>query len=72
MDTLRQGDLVAPREGRVSRNPILLPDEAVRRVAPREGRVSRNYAGIEKIRSVGVAPREGRVSRNYALDCPVN
>ena len=33
---------VAPREGRVSRNPCVYTHDAVCLVAPREGRVSRN------------------------------
>ena len=57
--------LVAPREGRVSRN-LTTPRKRCRIeiVAPREGRVSRNelLAGLSA--GILVAPREGRVSRN--------
>ena len=56
--------VVAPREGRVSRNDengVINPQMTV---APREGRVSRNLMkrGVSMPRKV--APREGRVSRN--------
>ena len=58
--------LVAPREGRVSRNyhsDRRLKSSAI--VAPREGRVSRNLNSLTLTRVCQVAPREGRVSRNF-------
>ena len=57
---------VAPREGRVSRNRVIL-EEAKKDgiVAPREGRVSRNFENVKEYAMPTVAPREGRVSRNY-------
>ena len=36
--------LVAPREGRVSRNVVDIDNNGLKIVAPREGRVSRNDA----------------------------
>ena len=40
-------EIVAPREGRVSRNYDYNADVETKRVAPREGRVSRNSATID-------------------------
>ena len=57
-------ELVAPREGRVSRNTGPARPSTKERVAPREGRVSRNMAHITNDSDMHVAPREGRVSRN--------
>ena len=57
---------VAPRKGRVSRNPCgKYQQHGNRDVAPREGRVSRNllFSAIA-VNLIAVAPREGRVSRN--------
>ena len=58
--------LVAPRMGRVSRNPLDADaPEPVAAVAPRMGRVSRNLPITVLRRLSGVvAPRMGRVSRN--------
>ena len=55
--------MVAPREGRVSRNVTVLSTNLPISVAPREGRVSRN----DDIAGGSVAPREGRVSRNDTI-----
>ena len=60
--------VVAPREGRVSRN---VPDAASGtgvEVAPREGRVSRNLMWRALMDEKDVAPREGRVSRNIGAN----
>ena len=57
-------ELVAPREGRVSRNTIGLGECFRTVVAPREGRVSRNVPNPVTLIPFRVAPREGRVSRN--------
>ena len=57
--------MVAPREGRVSRNNSLIG--GIKKwsiVAPREGRVSRNQQEFTTANDEYVAPREGRVSRN--------
>ena len=57
---------VAPREGRVSRNPFSIASSVgFFIVAPREGRVSRNLQWkVLMNMAFLVAPREGRVSRN--------
>ena len=55
---------VAPREGRVSRNPAFPEGSGTGRVAPREGRVSRNIDDACPVSAPAGAPREGRVSRN--------
>ena len=59
--------IVAPREGRVSRNVIPKPFFPLVVVAPREGRVSRNRPSHRTSARCLVAPREGRVSRNNNL-----
>ena len=54
-----------PREGRVSRNPVLLVKCVLLLVTPREGRVSRNlWLSVVTEYAAVVTPREGRVSRN--------
>ena len=65
--------VVAPREGRVSRNGLWDQDgEKLQIVAPREGRVSRNAYNKVLSGAVSVAPREGRVSRNVGIEIPEN
>ena len=60
--------VVAPREGRVSRNFIRADLSGTDiGVAPREGRVSRNVKCHLSSPAAPVAPREGRVSRNSSL-----
>ena len=50
--------LVAPREGRVSRNPHFSVEWYAKAVAPREGRVSRNRLdAVLKILYLRRAPR---------------
>ena len=50
--------LVAPREGRVSRNRCVYIRSTLEDVAPREGRVSRNgRAAPQALRAAGRAPR---------------
>ena len=62
---MRTAVLVAPREGRVSRNSSEYVAAADKPVAPREGRVSRNFPDCKRCPYLPiVAPREGRVSRN--------
>ena len=56
--------IVAPREGRVSRNVSAIMFFKCNSVAPREGRVSRNLSISVTFSKLFVAPREGRVSRN--------
>ena len=60
---------VAPREGRVDRNPRRRPATLGGRwVAPREGRVDRNLECVDEAADGLVAPREGRVDRNNLKD----
>ena len=50
--------IVAPREGRVSRNVPCYPVSFQESVAPREGRVSRNQLNTRRLkRQHGRAPR---------------
>ena len=50
--------LVAPREGRVSRNILGIRNKWLKIVAPREGRVSRNtIRHIQEVEHIGRAPR---------------
>ena len=63
--------IVAPREGRVSRNPRRSQSIPGHPVAPREGRVSRNGKGNKEQEVYLVAPREGCVSRNVIQLCVV-
>ena len=52
------GHLVAPREGRVSRNGSVVKIDGQEYVAPREGRVSRNPTVPEQVKKMpGCAPR---------------
>ena len=60
--------LVAPREGRVSRNVKDIAKRPKILVAPREGRVSRNFLPLLQPPFFNVAPREGRVSRNFPVE----
>ena len=59
IDVLKESALVAPREGRVSRNIEIRGEAYSGAVAPREGRVSRNCDDEERVSGEQSRPARG-------------